>query len=119
LFIDLSKDTLDDWIYYLKNDKIPVHTNAKGLDKAALLLKLDSMDTNSKLEYDAFIKEQRISENMLFTAKFEGREEGEAKKQLEIIISVYENGLAIPLIAAITKQSEDEITNILRANGCL
>jgi predicted transposase/invertase (TIGR01784 family) len=125
-FNDLAKDTLDDWIYYLKNDQISSTTQAKGLTKAAEILNIDNMDPATKIEYDAFIKEQRISENMLFTAKFEGREEGREeglaigeakgreKSKIEIILSAFENKVPVTLIATITKLSEDEVIKILK-----
>jgi predicted transposase/invertase (TIGR01784 family) len=47
-FNDLAKDSLDDWIYYFKNNDVPAKSKAKGLDKVAQILKIDAMDTKTK-----------------------------------------------------------------------
>jgi hypothetical protein len=72
----LSRDSLDDWIYYFKHNAVPENSKARGLNKVAHLLKIDQMDTTTKYEYEAYIKDRVISRSMLETAKFEGREEG-------------------------------------------
>ncbi len=35
-FNDIAKNTLDEWIYFLKNEEIKSSFKAKGLDKARL-----------------------------------------------------------------------------------
>ncbi|MBK9565095.1 MAG: Rpn family recombination-promoting nuclease/putative transposase [Saprospiraceae bacterium] len=124
-FNDLSRDSLDDWIYYFKHNAVPENSKARGLSKVAHLLKIDQMDTTTKYEYEAYIKDRVISRSMLETAKFEGREEGLEKGREEgmkantinIVIEMKKEGLEIPFIAKITKLTEDKVVKILKDNG--
>ncbi|MBK7637774.1 MAG: hypothetical protein IPJ13_28440 [Saprospiraceae bacterium] len=69
------------------------------------------MDTTTKYEYEAYIKDRVISRSMLETAKFEGREEGleEGREEgmkantINIVIEMKKEGLEVPFIAKITK----------------
>jgi hypothetical protein len=75
-FNDVAKDSLDEWIYYFKNNKLPTPFTAPGLDSVSSKLKYDDMSPQSKIDYDAHQKEMAISYGVIETAKFEGREEG-------------------------------------------
>ena len=124
-FNDLSRDSLDDWIYYFKHNAVPENSKARGLSKVAYLLKIDQMDTTTKYEYEAYIKDRVISRSMLETAKFEGREEGleEGREEgmkantINIVIEMKKEGLEVPFIAKITKIAEDNVVKILKDNG--
>ncbi len=117
----MSRDSLDDWIYYFKHNAVPENSKARGLSKVAYLLKIDQMDTTTKYEYEAYIKDRVISRSMLETAKFEGREEGREEgikaNTLNIVIEMKKEGLEIPFIAKITKLTEDQVDKILKDNG--
>lgn len=116
-FNDLSRDTLDDWIYYLKHNAVPENSKAQGLKKVAQLLKIDQMDNTTKYEYEAYIKDRVIGRSMLETAKFEGREEGMEEKTINIVIEMRKEGMEIALIAKITKLTEEKVSKILKENG--
>ena len=97
------------------------------------------MDKKSKYEYDAFIKERRISKSMLETAKFEGKEEGleqgreqgreqGIKQGLEqgifntlasTAIKLRKEGFDLAFISRITGLEEDAILTILNEAGLL
>jgi hypothetical protein len=47
-FNDVAKDTLDEWVYYLKNNKIRDEHNAKGLAQARALLVYDNLTDAEK-----------------------------------------------------------------------
>ncbi|HRD79753.1 MAG TPA: hypothetical protein PLL53_03260, partial [Saprospiraceae bacterium] len=116
-FDDVAKDTLDEWIYYLKNNRLPDHFTAPGLEKAEKILNYYDMNAEAKALYDAHIKARRISYDVLETARMEGREEGEhlglEKKTIGVVVNAYKQGIAIPVIALIAAVSEEEVTRIL------
>ncbi len=112
-FNDVAKDTLDEWIYYLKNSQLPETYSAPGLEKAAKILNYYTMDAEAKALYDAHIKERRISYDVLETAKMEGREE----ERLLVVVNAYSQGIPIALIANIASISEAEVLGILRKEG--
>ncbi len=82
-FDDIAKDSLDEWIYYLKNNTLPERYTAKGLDKVEAQLKIDSMKTEEKAEYQDYMKNLVVTKSMIETAKFEGKieERTEANKE--------------------------------------
>jgi predicted transposase/invertase (TIGR01784 family) len=124
-FDDVAKDTLDEWIYYLKNNRLPEHFTAPGLEKAEKILNYYDMNAEAKALYDAHIKARRISYDVLETARMEGREEGREegerlgleKKTIGVVVNAYKKGIAIPVIALIAAISEEEVARILGEQG--
>ena len=71
-FDGIAQNTLDEWIYFLKNSEIKDDFKAKGLAEAKEKLRIDNLDGREKDEYDNFIKIQRIRESEITTAVFDG-----------------------------------------------
>jgi len=119
-FDDNAKDTLDEWINFLKNETIPDNPKAKGLLKASQELDYMKMSQDQKLIYDRHEKD-RHHEASLYESTYvlgeikgrkEGIEEGEKSKQIEIALKSLKKGLDIEMVADITGLSIDEITKI-------
>jgi len=51
-FNDIAKDTLDEWIYFLKNETIEDSFTAKGLKQAQAVLDVLKMDDKERLAYE-------------------------------------------------------------------
>jgi predicted transposase/invertase (TIGR01784 family) len=83
-FNDLAKDSLDEWIYFLKNSEIKDEFRAKGLPEAKERLRRDNLSQTDKVAYDQFIKAKRIDQNVFETAVLEGIMEVE-KRYLPMI----------------------------------
>jgi hypothetical protein len=82
-FNDVARDTLDEWIYFLKHNAIRDEFKAKGLDKAREALKRDNLTPEERREYDYL---QRLrSENLstIESSKLEGRLEGREEGRIE------------------------------------
>lgn len=79
-FNDIAKDTLDEWIYFLKNEAIKDNFHAKGLLEAKEQLDELKLSPEEKIEYEKYIDGIRYKNSMLDSSfqsgKFEGREEG-------------------------------------------
>jgi predicted transposase/invertase (TIGR01784 family) len=82
-FDNVAKDTLDEWIYYFKNNALPEKYRGKGLDKVEAQLKIDAMNTQERKEYEEHVKNLAVSQSMLETAKWEGIMEGKLQGKLE------------------------------------
>jgi predicted transposase/invertase (TIGR01784 family) len=82
-FDDTTKTTLDEWIYYFKNDKIKDEFTAQGLDKAREILIYDNMSDKEKDAYWYNIEARRIKNSVISTAfldgEIKGRSEGKAE----------------------------------------
>ena len=59
-FNDIAKDTLDEWIYYLKNDEIRDEFKAKGLAEARKILRVDRLSEEEKQVYYNYIEIQNL-----------------------------------------------------------
>lgn len=71
-FDGIAKDTLDEWIYFLKNSEIKDEFKAKGLQAAKEKLLVDNLKGQEKEAYETYIKEQRIRESEIKTAVHDG-----------------------------------------------
>lgn len=124
-FNDVANNTLDEWIYFLKNTALTNNYKARGLDIVEQQLNYDNMDTTSKEKYDQYLKDFRISSDMLETARLsgkvegnaEGKVEGKVEGKIEVIINGYNKGLHVSLISNIVSMTENEVLRILREHG--
>jgi len=79
-FNDVAKNTLDEWIYFLKNEEIPESFTAKGLGEAKQLFDVMRMEKEERAVYESYIeavrsKASQIKGNYRY-GKIEGKEEG-------------------------------------------
>ena len=90
-FNDVAKNTLDEWIYFLKNSEVKEGFKAKGLDKAKEKLQYEALSEKEKKKYVRFQENRRIEQSVKYTAiaeaklagKLEGRKEGRKEGKLE------------------------------------
>jgi len=82
-FNDVAKDTLDEWVYYLKTNKIKDEFTAQGLDQAREVLAYDNLSDKEKQAYDNEAKRDRIKDSEIKTAFIDGEIKGEAKGKAE------------------------------------
>ncbi len=71
-FDGVAKNTLDEWIYFLKTNEIKDEFKAKGLQKAKEKLRVDNLSRDEKIAYDIFIKNKRIHKSEIKTAFTDG-----------------------------------------------
>jgi predicted transposase/invertase (TIGR01784 family) len=127
-FDDIAKDTLDQWIYFLKNEDVKDNFQAKGLAKAKEVLdylkcsdeeKLDYERYKESLHYQASMYEstyvigriEGIKEGKMAGIK-EGIQEGEQRKALETAKAMLQEGFAVPLIMKMTGLSESVVLQL-------
>ncbi len=97
-FDKVAMTPLDEWIEYLKDGTIRPDTTAPGLREAREKLKYYSMSTSERHAYDEHLNVIMIQNDVLDTAKWEGRieglAEGEAKGKIEGLAEGKAEGLA-------------------------
>lgn len=135
-FDDIARNSLDEWIYFLKNEQVQGTFPARGLSRAKEVLDLMKMDAAERASYERYMEQVRHTQSVVgtnFTAgRLKGLEEGkqlglEEGKQLgmeegrkagrelgirEMIGRMKERGLSPAAIAEMTGLSENEILNI-------
>jgi predicted transposase/invertase (TIGR01784 family) len=109
-FNNIAKDTLDEWVYFLKNSEVKDTFKAKGLDKAKEKLRYERLTDEEKKMYDRFQENRRIENSVRYTARQEQAAEI-AKRMLkrgtEITIIAEDTGLTPEQIAQL-RRGEDE-----------
>ncbi|MBF0235427.1 MAG: Rpn family recombination-promoting nuclease/putative transposase [Desulfamplus sp.] len=84
-FDNIAKDTLDEWIYFLKNSEIKSEFRAKGLKKASEELDIMKLSREERAAYERYIEDRRVSESSIKTSWFEGNFEGKKETAIEMI----------------------------------
>ena len=82
-FDNHAVDTLDEWIYVLKNSEVPDGFSAKGLEKASKELDLMKLSDADRRSYERYIDDCRSAESSIETSWFEGHEKGIEKGKIE------------------------------------
>ena len=93
-FDKVATTPLDEWITYLKDGTIRPDTTAPGLREAREKLKYYSMSTQERHAYDKHLDTIMIQNDVLDTAKWEGRMEGLAEGKAEGLAESEAKGLA-------------------------
>jgi predicted transposase/invertase (TIGR01784 family) len=124
-FNNAAKNTLDEWVFYLKNDQIRDDFTAQGLDKARELLAFDNLADAEKKAYLREIENRRIRDSEVVTAfsdgEIKGRAEGRAEGELialeRIVADAKRSGFSLEQIRSLTKITETQMIEILKRNG--
>ncbi|GAB4454203.1 MAG: Rpn family recombination-promoting nuclease/putative transposase [Bacteroidales bacterium] len=103
-FNDIAQDTLDEWVYFLKNSEVKDTFKAKGLDKAKEKLRYESLTDEEKKMYDRFQENRRIENSVSYTAKQE--------KAIEIAKSLFETSLSNQEIAKHTGLTTEQVEQL-------
>ena len=124
-FNDVAKDSLDEWISFLKTGEIPEHPKAKGLAEAKERLRVDSLPEDERRAYFKELERQMI-ENDVMKSKFidgkdegikegiaqgieQGIEQGEQKKSISVARMMKAKNYPIADIVEMTGLSAEEI----------
>ena len=130
-FNDVAKNTLDEWIYYLKNNQIKDDFTAQGIDAARVILAYEKLTAEEKLEHDRMVEENRNRESEILTAFTDGeikgeikglakgRAEGRAEEKENVVINTYKAGFSIENISIATGLTSEQIIEILKRHGLI
>ncbi len=126
-FDEVAKNTLDEWIYFLKNSEVKENFTAKGLDQAKEKLLYEKLSAEDKVKYKREQKEQRIARSVEETriietearireAEAKAEKKGELKGELKVQEKMIENAIKMNLdnqaISDLTGLSLQEIEEI-------
>jgi predicted transposase/invertase (TIGR01784 family) len=145
-FDNVAINTLDEWVYYLKNGKIKEEFTAKGMAEVKEYLDYENLSPEEKRRYQKSADTKRDWESSFDTAekrgieigKEIGREEGREEereiaekklqqereiaekklreKETEFVLNLYNKGVAIEQIAEFTNLPTEKVKEILKEN---
>jgi predicted transposase/invertase (TIGR01784 family) len=100
-FNGVAKDTLDEWIYFLKNSEVPPTFKAKGLQEASKKWRLTLLSEKDRKDYERFKENRWIEKNVTETVVGE--------KIRDIAKQMKSDGEPVEKIRKYTGLQEDEI----------
>jgi predicted transposase/invertase (TIGR01784 family) len=108
-FDDIAKDSLDEWIYFLKNEEIKDSFKAKGLNKAKEILDYLKCSDQERREYEYYKESLHYQASMYESTYVVGKIEGKIEGKLETAKAMLAEGLDIKLIVKMTGLTEEMI----------
>ena len=115
-FDDIAKDTLDEWIYYFKNDEIQDNFTARGLDKAKEILKFEELNEIDRIRYKKYLQDLHYKASMAWSLKKEEeykiKEKAKIEGKIEVAKNLLSNGIDIEIIIKSTGLSKEEIEKL-------
>ncbi len=120
-FDDVAKDTLDEWIYFLKNEEIKEGFTAKGLKEAEEKLSIMKLSEDEQKAYGHYKDDLHYQASMFESSFGDGFNEGKAEGIVEginqttqnIALNLAKKGMTIDMIAEVTGLPESEIKRLL------
>ncbi|MDX2304959.1 MAG: Rpn family recombination-promoting nuclease/putative transposase [Microscillaceae bacterium] len=107
-FNDVAKNTLDEWVYFLKNSEVKDDFKAKGLDKAKEKLQYEALSDEEKKMYDRFQENRRIEMSVEYTAKLEAKQE----RNIEIAKAAIKKGFDNETISELTDLTIEQVEQL-------
>jgi predicted transposase/invertase (TIGR01784 family) len=108
-FDDIARDTLDEWIYFLKNSEVKEGFKAKGLDKAKEILDYMKCSEEEKRSYERYKESLHYQASMYETNYIGAKVEGKKERELEIAKTMLAEGFDIKTIIKLTGLTEEVI----------
>jgi predicted transposase/invertase (TIGR01784 family) len=120
-FNDIAKNSLDEWIYFLKHEEIKTDFKAKGLEKAKETLDIMKLGDKERAIYKRREENRMYKESLLYSAKVDGikeglkkgKKEGKKEKAIEIARNLLKANMDLEFISQTTGLSIDEIKKSL------
>ncbi|XOF33056.1 MAG: Rpn family recombination-promoting nuclease/putative transposase [Candidatus Electrothrix sp. YB6] len=110
-FDDVARDSLDEWIYFLKHEEIREDFQARGLRKAKQVLDIMKLSEQERLAYERYQEDLHYQASMLHSSYYCGIRKGEKQKALQIATNLIDV-LDTPTIALKTGLTVEEIEAI-------
>jgi predicted transposase/invertase (TIGR01784 family) len=115
-FNDIATSTLDEWIYYLKNDEIRDDFTAQGIDLAKELLRVDRLSDEELVNYNKYQEDLMYNASMAWTLKVDEedriRKDERKNERKQIAKELKNNSVAIDLIVKTTGLTKEEIERL-------
>jgi predicted transposase/invertase (TIGR01784 family) len=103
----------DKWMYVLRHlphlQNRPAALQERIFQKLFEAAEIARFDAEEKARYEESLKYYRDLKNVVDTSYEEGREEGKAEKEIEVILKSHEAGLDVETISKITGKSIEEV----------
>ncbi|TAN47194.1 MAG: Rpn family recombination-promoting nuclease/putative transposase [Methylococcaceae bacterium] len=111
-FDNIARDTLDEWIYFLKNEEIKEEFSAKGLKKARQILDILQLSDSERAAYERHAEELHYQASMYESTYVSGKLDGIKQEKLALARLMKQNGEPPEKIAQYTQLSPEDIATL-------
>ncbi|NEP12750.1 MAG: Rpn family recombination-promoting nuclease/putative transposase [Symploca sp. SIO2C1] len=111
-FDDVTKDSLDEWIYFLKNSEIKEEFSAQGLTEAKERLRQEHLSEEESAVYKQYLQDRQYENSIISTTKAAAELEGKKKEKRDIARAMKQSGSKFEFIAQITGLSLREVEEL-------
>ncbi|MCP4219925.1 MAG: Rpn family recombination-promoting nuclease/putative transposase [bacterium] len=112
-FDDVARNTVDEWIYFLKNEEIKDDFTARGLKEAKTELDILKLSDEERREYEYYLEGLRYEASMYHShykvGESNGKEEGIKEGTLNMARALKANGVSIETIINASGLSREEV----------
>lgn len=115
-FNDIAKNTLDEWVYFLKNSEVKDDFKAKGLKEANEVLDIMRLEEEDQYGYNRYLDSLHLKASEVFSlqseAEYKVREDESNRKAIEIAKKSMAKGFDNETIAEITGLTIEKIQEL-------
>ncbi len=111
-FNDIAKDTLDEWVYFLKNSEVKDNFKAKGLKEANEVLDIMRLEKEDQYGYNRYLDSLHLKASEVFSLQTEAEFKVEERKTIEIAKKAILNKAENDFISAITGLTIEKIQEL-------
>ena len=111
-FNDIAKNTLDEWIYFLKNSEVKDEFKAKGLKEAGEVLDIMRLPAVEQYGYNRYLDNLHLKASEIFTLQTEAEFKAKDERTIEIAKKSIFNGLDNFMISSITDLTFEQIDKL-------
>jgi hypothetical protein len=111
-FNDVAKDTLDEWVYFLKNSEVKDNFKAKGLKEANEVLDIMRLPKNDQYGYNRYLDSLHLKASEMFSLQTEAEFIGEERKTIEIVKNGILKGYNNEIIADLTGLTIEKVQEL-------
>jgi predicted transposase/invertase (TIGR01784 family) len=111
-FNDIAKDTLDEWVYFLKNSEVKDEFKAKGLAEAKEVLDIMRLDKEQQYGYNRYLDYLHYKASEILSLRLVAEDKVRQDRNVEIAKNFIVMGLDNVTIANGTGLTVDQIENL-------
>lgn len=111
-FNDIAIDTLDEWVYFLKNSEVKDEFKAKGLAEAKEAFDIMRLDKEQHYAYNRYLDSLHVKASDAFSLQMEAEDKVRQDEKVEMAKKAIKKGLDNDTIAELTDLTIEQIEQL-------
>ncbi len=116
-FNDIAKDTLDEWVYFLKNSEVKDNFKAKGLKEANDVLDIMRLEKEDQYGYNRYLDSLHLKASEVFSLQTEAEFKAKDERSIEIAKKLIIKGSDNEFISEATDLTIEKIQELRNEMG--